>query len=94
MRTALYEKFGRISPSVKSAHLRYFYKDLTGMIIDYLSLVNALLSMYAYMVALSLLHTFTHSFIYAFVYSLAHSLTHSLTYTHTLYTHTHPHPHP
>ena len=30
MRTAMYEKFGRISPNVKPSVLRYFYKELTG----------------------------------------------------------------
>ncbi len=30
MRSALYKKFGRVSPGVKPAVLRYFYKDLTG----------------------------------------------------------------
>jgi hypothetical protein len=30
MRTAMFEKFGRISPSIKPSSLRYFYKELTG----------------------------------------------------------------
>ena len=30
MRTAVFQKFGRISPSVKPAALRFFYRDLTG----------------------------------------------------------------
>ena len=30
MRKMMFEKFGRISPSVKPAVLRYFYRDLTG----------------------------------------------------------------
>ncbi len=30
MKTAMFEKFGRISPQVKPAVLRYFYRDLTG----------------------------------------------------------------
>ena len=30
MRQAMFENFGRISPSVKPAVLRYFYRDLTG----------------------------------------------------------------
>jgi len=30
MRTAMFEKFGRISPSTKPSTLRYFYKELTG----------------------------------------------------------------
>ena len=30
MRSAVFKKFGRVSPSVKPAVLRYFYKDLTG----------------------------------------------------------------
>ena len=31
MRTAMFEKFGKVSASVNPAILRYFYKDLTGM---------------------------------------------------------------
>ena len=31
MRSAMYQKFGRISSAVKPAVLRYFYKDLTGL---------------------------------------------------------------
>ena len=31
MRTAMFEKFAKVSGSVKPAILRYFYKDLTGM---------------------------------------------------------------
>lgn len=27
---ALYKKFGRIAPNVKSVHLRYLYSELTG----------------------------------------------------------------
>ena len=30
MRRATFEKFGRVAPTVKSAVLRYFYRDLTG----------------------------------------------------------------
>lgn len=30
MRKALFTKFGRIAPSVKSAVLRFFYRELTG----------------------------------------------------------------
>lgn len=30
MKKALFTKFGRIAPSVKPAHLRYFYRELTG----------------------------------------------------------------
>ena len=30
MRKALFSKFGRIAPTVKPAHLRYFYSELTG----------------------------------------------------------------
>lgn len=30
MRTAMFEKFGQISPSTKPSALRYFYKELTG----------------------------------------------------------------
>ena len=30
MRTAMFKKFGRISPSIKPSSLRYFYKELTG----------------------------------------------------------------
>ena len=30
MRKAMFSKFGQITPSVKPAVLRYFYRDLTG----------------------------------------------------------------
>ena len=30
MRTAMFEKFGRVSPSTKPSSLRYFYRELTG----------------------------------------------------------------
>ena len=33
MRKALFNKFGRVSPSTKPASLRYFYKELTGQFI-------------------------------------------------------------
>ena len=32
MRSVMFEKFGRISPATKPAILRYFYKELTGML--------------------------------------------------------------
>ena len=32
MRSALYQKFGRVSPHVKPSALRYFYKELTGIL--------------------------------------------------------------
>ena len=30
MRSVMFQKFGRISPGIKPAVLRYFYKELTG----------------------------------------------------------------
>ena len=35
MRSVMFEKFGRISTSVKPAILRYFYKELTGMLLKF-----------------------------------------------------------
>ena len=31
MRSAMFKKFGRVSPSVKPSVLQYFYKNLTGL---------------------------------------------------------------
>lgn len=33
MRKAMFSKFGQIAPSVKPAMLRYFYRDLTGILL-------------------------------------------------------------